>query len=295
MKQPAKVILIIGALLFLGAGCTLFKDPTDLPAYDFPTTSSDNIKSEKIETEAPKVQEDSKQAKSPKNCADNETCANTFIKNCAIGSFIYGFLDINPGTLYTVKGKNQSSGCDIEWGFIKAEYPLTDLKMTCSVPNTVETVKQFDKINFENKYINCAGPLKDTLTKPMSQIPPKPIPAANVCKDADCANRLLGNCTEGTFTLTRGSLENKAPTVLDFRIKYRPNPKVCLAEVKITQSSRSELVGPAMECALREKVKTVFDAQNFISSKFQPLEENSYSSCIGDLYNLVKDLPEMAI
>jgi hypothetical protein len=55
------------------------------------------------------------------------------------------------------------------------------------------------------------------------------------------------------------------------------------------------LVGPTMECALREKVKTLYDVQNFISSKFQPLEENSYSSCMGDLYNLVKDLPEMAI
>lgn len=295
MKQPAKAALIIGVLLFLGAGCTLFKDSTDLPAYDFPTTSADNINSAKIDIEAPKVQAGSNQTKSPKNCADNEACANTFIKNCAVGSFIYGFLDINPGTLYTIKGKNQSGGCDIEWGLIGAEYPLTDLKMTCSVPNTVETVKQFDDVNLENKYINCSGPLKDTLTKPSSQIPPKPIPAANMCKDADCANRLLANCAEGTFTLTRANLENKGATVLDFRIKYRPNPKVCLAEVNITQSNRSELVGPAMECALREKVKTLFDVQNFISSKFEPLEENSYSSCIGDLYNLVKDLPEMAI
>ena len=222
----------------------------------------------------------------PINCGKNESCANKLVANCAKGSYVYD--GAGKGQLYTVKGKNSSGTCDIEWGYIEAKYPLTGLKMTCSVPGTVKTTRQFDSYIL-GRLDNCTGTLKAVITKPASQIPPEPAAAKNVCTNADCANRILSTCTNGTFSISR--IKNNSTTTLDFIIiSPQVYPGICQTKVSISHSPQTSLIGPTMQCMLKSKVKSMFDLQNFVTDKFFPADANSHSSCEGNLYQLVKDV-----
>lgn len=290
MKRSVGLMLVLFIPLFVGckvAGFSIQRDEALKPIQE--ETVAKPINQGVVKTNELVVQEERKvptvetAPSEPKICGADLQCANELIVKCSLGSYFQEGGTVDSKRLYIVKGRSVDGGCTIEWLYPEANNEYKGLKMSCIIPGDVQTARMLDSYNVSKHFSNCDGNMKDYINRPLSETTGKAIS----CNDADCANNLLQNCSKGTFSVER--IRDEKTTELVFEITDKPTKGICLTNVKITQSPEKKFIGPIMQCVLKEKIKTMYDIQNFINNKFRTDESNSFSTCTGDLYKLVQD------